>query len=174
VEAVLGGLEGLKDLELRFTPGDALPEIQGWLRRGWRASPQGEGDLGQRLNRAFADALADGTKRVVIVGSDCPYLHAEDIRTAWAGLESCDVVLGPAEDGGYWLIGLRAMQPTLFTEMLWSSDKVLSETIARAKALGLKTFLLRTLSDVDTAEDWERFISAATPDRRRHRGPGGD
>jgi uncharacterized protein len=78
-------------------------------------------------------------------------------------------VLGPAEDGGYWLIGLRGMQPALFKDILWSSNTVLGQTMGRAKTLGLKTFLLRTLSDVDTKEDWEKFISAEGRARKRPR-----
>ena len=172
VEAVLSPLRAFKEVELRFTPADAEREVQPWLREGWRASVQGEGDLGERLNRAFADAFASGAKRVAIIGSDCPYLRAEDIQSAWAELESCDVVLGPAEDGGYWLIGLRENQPELFANMAWSSNQVFGETVARAKRLGLKTFLLRPLSDVDTREDWERFIaSAAGHDRPPHQAP---
>ena len=175
VDAVLSPLRAIRDVELRFTPADAEREVQPWLREGWRASVQGEGDLGARLNRAFADAFASGAKRVVIIGSDCPYLRAEDVRTAWAALESCNVVLGPAEDGGYWLIGLHENQPALFANMAWSSNQVFGETVAHAKKLGLKTFLLRTLSDVDTREDWERFIaSAAAQDRPPHQAPAED
>jgi rSAM/selenodomain-associated transferase 1 len=175
VGAVLSQLTGFKSVELRFTPADAGREVQPWLRDGWRASAQGEGDLGERLNNAFADTFAAGAKRVVIIGSDCPYLRAEDIRTTWVELQSCDLVLGPAEDGGYWLIGLREKQPELFANMAWSSSQVSGETIARAKTMGLKTFLLRTLSDVDTREDWERFITlVAAQDRPRHQAPAGD
>jgi uncharacterized protein len=174
VMVVLGELAHFGNVDLRFAPDDAAREIQPWLRPGWRASPQGEGDLGRRLNKAFADAFAGGAKRVVIVGSDCPYLCAEDIRTAGAQLGDCDLVLGPAEDGGYWLIGLREMQPKLFEGITWSSSHVFNETMSRAKKLGLKTFLMRTLADVDTREDWERFISAEAPDRKPHQSPAAD
>jgi rSAM/selenodomain-associated transferase 1 len=172
VQVILSQFMQFRDVELRYTPADGQREIQPWLRQGWRASPQGEGDLGDRLNKAFADAFAAGAERIAIIGSDCPYLSAEDIRSAWAQLRSCDLVLGPAEDGGYWLIGLRQRQPALFTGMPWSSRHVFNETVARAKRLGLKTSLLRTLSDVDTPEDWKRFISAAASAQRPHQSPG--
>ena len=94
------------------------------------------------------------------------------MREAWNALKVADLVLGPAEDGGYWLIGLRNDQPGLFPDIPWSSKEVFSETMARAKTLGLKTVLLRTLSDVDTREDWEQFISAESRVQRPHPGRG--
>jgi glycosyltransferase A (GT-A) superfamily protein (DUF2064 family) len=74
-------------------------------------------------------------------------------------LENHDVALGPATDGGYWLIALRVPQPSLFENMTWSTATVLKETLARAATAGLKVHLLRQLSDVDTAEDWQQFQS---------------
>jgi uncharacterized protein len=96
---------------------------------------------------------------VVIIGSDCVELASKDIRCAWRELKTHDVVVGPAMDGGYWLIGLRAPRPELFEGIHWSTDAVLGETLQRAKALGLRIQLLRILSDVDTAEDWQRLTS---------------
>src|SRR5688572_19334877 len=72
VETLLQALSSLPEVELRFAPDDAEKEIQSWLRKGWRARPQGGDDLGQRMQTAFADAFAEGASRVVIVGSDCP------------------------------------------------------------------------------------------------------
>ena len=160
VELLLKNLATLPDLELRFTPDDALAEIQPWLREGWRARPQGGGDLGERLNRACAEHFAEGCERLVIIGSDCPDVIVRDIEDAWAQLHATDIVLGPATDGGYWLIGLRAPRPALFEGIHWSTDIVLAATLARAKEANLKVALLRELSDVDTAEDWERFAIA--------------
>lgn len=174
VLAVLREVAVFDAVQLRFAPADAEPEIRNWVRTGWIVHPQGEGDLGARMEAAFAQSFAAGAKRVVVIGSDCPSLTAADVQEAWAALNTSDLVLGPAEDGGYWLIGLRENQPGLFTNMAWSSSDVFSETMARAKALGLKTFLLRTLSDVDTREDWEKFISAEARRRIRHQGRPGD
>ena len=173
-EAVLAQLAPCQGVELRFTPADAEPEIRPWLRPGWRAKAQCEGDLGARLCAAFASEFESAAERVVVIGADCPYVTADDIQMAWDRLRSCDVVLGPAEDGGYWLIGLRESRPELFEGIPWSSERVLAETLARAKALGLTTHLLRTLSDVDTREDWERFISAATPAPPPRQSPAAD
>jgi uncharacterized protein len=157
VAAVLGSVSGIKHTELRFAPDDALAEITPWLREHWTAHPQGDGDLGARLTRAFAETFARGAERVVIIGSDCAELKSSDIRNAWRELRDHDLVVGPAIDGGYWLIGLRAPQPELFRDIAWSSDQVLGHTLQRAKSLGLRIQLLRILSDVDTQEDWERF-----------------
>lgn len=159
VETLLPRLGGLAGVELRFAPDDARRDIEPWLREGWRAAPQGPGDLGTRLARAMESAFAQGAKRVVVIGSDCPHVTTQDIADAWAALAGHDVALGPATDGGYWLIGLREPQPVLFTNIDWSTEKVLAQTLARADAAGLSVKLLRELADVDTPEDWRRFES---------------
>lgn len=78
-----------------------------------------------------------------------------DLGAAAQALDSADVVVGPAADGGYWLLGLRRPAPFLFRDMPWSTDRVLAETCRRVEAAGLRLARLRPLSDVDTAEDWE-------------------
>jgi rSAM/selenodomain-associated transferase 1 len=158
VATLLKSLSPLREVELRFAPDDAAAEIEPWLRPGWVAVPQGDGDLGARLERAFADAFAAGAERVVIVGSDCPDVKTSDVRTAWRELQTHDVAVGPAMDGGYWLIGLRAPQPELFRGIPWSSELVLGRTLERARALGLKIQLLRILSDIDTEADWNAHV----------------
>jgi len=158
VATLLKSLSPLREVELRFAPDDAAAEIEPWLRPGWVAVPQGDGDLGARLERAFADAFAAGAERVVVIGSDCPEVKTSDVRTAWRELQTHDVVVGPAMDGGYWLIGLRAPQPELFRGMPWSSELVLGRTLERARARGLKIQLLRILSDIDTEADWNAHV----------------
>lgn len=82
----------------------------------------------------------------------------DDIRSAWTVLETNDVVLGPAQDGGYWLIGLGEPRPALFQSIDWSTDKVLKQTLRRVRARNLKVELLRELRDVDTESDWLEFL----------------
>jgi len=159
VESLLSNLSAIAGVILRFAPDDCAAEIQAWLRPGWQAQPQGEGDLGCRLQRAFSDHFASGAKRVVIIGSDCPAVQCEDIRQAWKALETHDVALGPASDGGYWLIGLREPRPQLFEGIDWGTDSVLAQTLQRAKAIRLRVELLRILSDVDNEEDWREFLA---------------
>jgi len=157
VNRLAGNLQTLPKVELRFTPDDSADEVQRWLQPGWFARPQGEGDLGERLARAFKECFAAGAQKVVVIGSDCPDVSARDIATAFEALDGNDVVLGPAEDGGYWLIALKRPAQFLFNDMPWSSPALLEQTRAAATAHHLKTRLLRTLCDIDTPEDWQRF-----------------
>jgi len=157
VKTLLSQLADLENVELCFTPDDASSEIKPWARPTWRLTTQGSGELGCRLVQAFRRAFDEGAKRVVIIGSDCPEIDVKDIQAAWTALLSHDVVLGPATDGGYWLIGLQAPHPELFTGIPWSTHEVLQQTLERTQTAGLKTCLLRELADVDTEADWHRF-----------------
>lgn len=157
VLTLLGKLASLRSVELCFTPADAEAELTSWLREGWGNQPQISGDLGERLHGAFLAHFQSGAERVVIIGADCPEVLPADVAAAWRALGDHDVVLGPATDGGYWLIGLRAPQSQLFTAMPWSTAAVLAETQRRARASGLSIALLRELSDVDNLADWERW-----------------
>jgi rSAM/selenodomain-associated transferase 1 len=143
-------------IALHFTPDDASEKIRPWLQPGWALRPQGDGSLGERLERAVAGSFQRGAGKVVVIGSDCPEVTAVDIHNAFHQLEKHDVALGPATDGGYWLIGLNGPQPPLFCDMPWSTDQLLAKTLARADGLKLRVVLLRTLSDVDTLSDWRR------------------
>ncbi len=158
VERLLVNLQPLRGIELRYSPDDALADIQPWVRGDWRTRAQGKGDLGQRLILAFADAFQDHARRVVIIGSDCPAVTADDIHAAWTRLTDHDLVVGPAADGGYWLIGLTQPRPALFQNVAWSTDAVLAETLRRADQLHLRVHLLRPLADIDTEQDWQAFV----------------
>ena len=153
VRTLLCSLSKLPHVELRYTPDEAEPEVSQWLRKGWTAVPQGEGNLGERMHRAIAEARCP----VILIGSDCPSIKMTDITSAHEAIAKHDVVLGPAVDGGYWLIGLRAPCPALFNNIKWSTNNVLDETLAHSEKAGLSVYLLRELADVDMAEDWEAF-----------------
>jgi uncharacterized protein len=157
VETVLRRIETIKGVEVRFTPDDASAEVTPWVRGDWKVAAQGAGDLGERLERAINDAFSAGAKQVAVIGSDCVELNAPDIRACFRELETHDVVVGPATDGGYWIIGLKAARPELFQGIAWSTDQVLAQTLSRAKESGLRIQLFRILPDIDTVEDWERF-----------------
>jgi rSAM/selenodomain-associated transferase 1 len=159
VEMLLDSLSSLGDVTLRFAPDEARSEISDWLRPGWQAQPQGPGDLGQRLEAAFDDAFNAGAHRVVIIGSDCPDVSVEDARAAWGALVTHEVVLGPAEDGGYWLIGLRGMHRELLQGIPWSTSQVLPQTLQRARAANLRVHLLRPRTDIDTEAEWRTFCA---------------
>ena len=118
---------------------------------------QAAGDLGQKMLHGFASALDAGSDQAVLIGSDCPAMTAEYIRQACAALRASDLVLGPAEDGGYVLIGCKQVHAGLFANIPWGSDKVLARTLEQAEQLELSVTLLATLWDVDRPEDWARF-----------------
>jgi rSAM/selenodomain-associated transferase 1 len=158
VGELVSNLSSLRGVELRFTPAGAEALVSDWLEAGWTTAPQCEGDLGSRMLDAFRDAFAFGATRVALIGSDAPQVTVEDVQTAWAELGNADVVLGPAVDGGYWLIGMRTIQPSLFQTISWGTATVLSDTTQRARAAGLSVSLLRSLADIDTAEDWAAYM----------------
>ena len=153
-------LKSLRGVEFRFTPDLARNEFGRWLRPGWRLAAQGPGDLGARLARAFQESFARGSRPVVVIGSDCPAVVPGDIASAWRLLVTNDIVLGPATDGGYWLVGLRRPHSGLFKYIPWSTSAVLETTLRRASQASLTVHLLRTLGDIDTVEDWIEFTRA--------------
>jgi rSAM/selenodomain-associated transferase 1 len=159
---VLQQIKSCRTVQLRFSPDDAEDEVRPLGRRGWTLAPQGRGDLGQRLKRAFRDGFAGGAERVAIIGSDCPEISSRDIQDAWTALDSDDLVVGPSEDGGYWLIAMRRpfsrSHAALFSVIPWSTERVLETTLRRAASLGLRVRLLRELSDIDTEKDWKAYL----------------
>lgn len=118
-----------------------------------KCRPQGEGDLGLRMRRAFEQAFAEGCQRVVLFGCDCPKLTAMIMEQALAALADHDLVIGPALDGGYYLLGMTGPHYFLFENIEWGNDAVLANTIKQAEAFGLRIFLLESLADVDRPED---------------------
>jgi rSAM/selenodomain-associated transferase 1 len=160
VETLLQELAPLSRVTVRFTPDNARPDIEAWLRPGWSALPQGEGDLGRRLDRAVRDAFDQGPEPILILGSDCPWVTRHDLREAETALSESDVVFGPALDGGYWLVGMRRFLPSLFRDIPWSTADTLAVSRRRAAEDGCRVRLLRALSDVDTMEDWRAYLQA--------------
>jgi rSAM/selenodomain-associated transferase 1 len=154
---LFGNLSPLDDVEVWFSPPDSLSAIQPLLPEAWEKRPQQGRTLGERLEFAFASAFSRGATNVAVIGSDCPYVQPRHISQTCELLHSNDLVLGPALDGGYWLLGLNKPCPKLFQEIPWSSPNVLAMTLERAKANGLKAALLDTLEDIDTADAWDRF-----------------
>ena len=134
-----------------FAPATARAAIERWLP-GEELWPQEGDDLGARMHAALARGLNTAAS-VVLVGTDVPALSRAIVNAAFAALERAALVLGPARDGGYYLVGLRAPRPELFTDMPWGTAAVLEETRARAARLGLPMALLPVLDDVDTEED---------------------
>jgi rSAM/selenodomain-associated transferase 1 len=110
-------------------------------------------DLGEKMQNAFHRAFNDSYAHVVVIGTDCPEITTSAIDSATEALKSAEVVIGPAVDGGYYLLGMNLLHQKLFRNKTWSSNEVGQQTLSDCMALGLSTFQLATLRDVDTAED---------------------
>ena len=124
-------------------------------------------DLGARINQAFETMFSRGYTRVLIVGTDVPTLPLDHYKQALALLETNDLVLGPALDGGYYLIGLKRMVPDLFVGIPWSTERVLGLTKTNATNLGLRTALISPWRDVDTIDDLHALIESNTLDAKK-------
>jgi rSAM/selenodomain-associated transferase 1 len=130
--------------------------VEAAARHGVATAAQAGADLGARMSHAFASAGAP----LVLIGTDCPQLQSRDLAAAAQALAGHDVVIQPATDGGYVLIGLARPQPELFESISWGGAEVLRQTQARIAALGLRCALRPTLDDLDTAADYERALAA--------------
>jgi len=138
--------------EIRYAGGDR-EKMDQWLAGAIPCLPQKGDTLGERLQNAFAASFAKGAARVVIIGADCPGITPLLLAQAFSALGQADLALGPAADGGYYLVGLTRPQPALFHDLPWGSGEVLARTLARARDLRLSTHLLEQLADVDRPED---------------------
>lgn len=136
---------------------DCLPQ-QGWPVQSSRVQVQG--DIGTRMQAALAEIL-EAYERVLLIGSDCPYLRQAHLVEAWEALKSKEVVFGPAEDGGYYLIGLKEAAPAVFENIDWSTERVLEQSLHRVATLDWDYHLLESLSDIDYWEDWLHFQSSS-------------
>ncbi len=118
---------------------------------------QSDGDLGNKMKQAFQFVFKLGYTSVCIIGSDCLDLNTRIINQAFSTLKNNDVVLGPALDGGYYLLGMNNVETPLFVNKEWSTDSVIKKTIADCEQNNLSFALLETLSDIDTEEDLKNY-----------------
>ena len=142
-------------------------------KHGLALLPQRGASLGARMHGVFVDLCHAGYRQVVLVGSDIPTLKAASVEQACGALEEggSDLVLGPADDGGYYLIGLARPEEWLFSGMTWSAASVLEETLARARERELRVRMVPGTYDVDVAQDMERLRRDLehSPDLRANR-----
>jgi rSAM/selenodomain-associated transferase 1 len=158
LETLVARMGGMGDERwLVFTPLAARAAFKELVPAGWTLRQQSSGDLGQRMAALFADAFDHGADRCVLIGSDSPTLPPAHVKRAFEALEHVPVVLGPARDGGYCLIGARGSVPPIFEEIDWSTSRVLDQTVARLRSAGVAFELLSPWYDVDTPEDVERL-----------------
>ncbi len=145
------------DVVIYATPDTRHPFIQALGKRltGTVKTQQGN-NLGERMHTAMHESLQHYSQ-VVLIGTDCPVISQQYIELAFESLKFNDVVFGPAEDGGYVLIGARKVQPALFQNINWGTDKVLEQNLHNCRTCAYNTQLLETLWDIDTPNDFLRY-----------------
>lgn len=132
---------------------DEVSDYDLWSVPGYTKRKQNGNDLGERMLNSFKELFDQGFTQIIIIGSDCLQLKMETLEEALALLESNNAVIGPARDGGYYLLGLTKFYPELFINKPWSTDKVFAKTIEDFIDLGISYALLEELSDIDTVAD---------------------
>ena len=147
-----------RTLHVSYAPASAAAAFER-IAPDARRFAQPEGDLGARLHHAFASALDAGASRPILIGSDSPTLPSNLMRAAHAALGRHDVVLGPAEDGGYYLIGMNTLHTSLFEHIDWGGAAVLSQTLDRARTAGLRVAILPYWYDIDTLAGLARLAN---------------
>ena len=164
VELLLARHQSSADrLVLCVTPANRMADFKMAAPAPWQIWSQVDGNLGDRMQGFFArsfESSRDGEiipGSVVLIGSDCPHLQHQQLQQAFNVLLSCDVVLGPSLDGGYYLVGMRSRPVPIFSGVEWSTDRVLSQTLDRLADLRLSYQLLDPLRDLDTLEDLQHL-----------------
>ncbi len=132
---------------------DYIEENDLWENEVYKKAIQQGRDLGERMKNAFDDLFNKCCKNVIIIGSDCYDLNEDIIAHAFEKLKETDIVIGPAKDGGYYLLGMKVLMQQFFTGKSWSTNNVLKETIANIEDLHYSFYQLPQLNDVDVAED---------------------
>jgi len=159
VERTLQRLVALRDeITLCVEPAEAMGCIQAWLGSAWPIQPQRGATLGERLAHATDSAFAEGMRRVIVIGTDSPWIGHLLIEEAFSVMHRTDLVLGPTADGGYYLVGLAKPAPELFRGISWSTSQVLDQTRANARALDLTVSLLPEGYDIDRLTDLQRWM----------------
>jgi rSAM/selenodomain-associated transferase 1 len=147
-------------LRISFFPADAQRKVADWLGQGHVYTAQQGRDLGERMENAFTAAFADGFRRVVIIGSDSPDLPGEILEEAVSSLASRDAVIGPANDGGYYLMGFNADRflTAVFRDIDWGTSTVFEQTMSILNRHSYETQVLGRWPDIDSYEDLVAFI----------------
>ncbi len=149
-----------------YSPPEAKAGFEQWVP-GEKLLPQRGGDIGEIMWNAIRDLFESGAEKAVISGADVPDINRDIIKEAFLKLEDSDVVIGPAEDGGYYLIGVKALYSEIFEGIPWSTKKVFEETVKIIERIGLRYSTLSTLYDVDRREDIIRYVNLL-PSRLRY------
>jgi rSAM/selenodomain-associated transferase 1 len=138
-------------------PADRVADFQTLAGEAWVVETQSEGDLGERMHAYFEDAFSAGMERVILIGSDSPNLPVSFIEQAFDALKSHDAVLGPSEDGGYYLVGARNQVPPIFRGVTWSSGEVWKQSVSLFEKNNFKWHQLPHWYDIDNVDDLIRL-----------------
>ncbi|MEW6670517.1 MAG: TIGR04282 family arsenosugar biosynthesis glycosyltransferase [Thermodesulfobacteriota bacterium] len=169
----LGALKDA-DIAVAYTPSSARKDVSDFCPEGFSLFCQNGRGLGEKMCHIFREKLSEGYAAVSVTGSDSPDLPNRLIQASFDLLlvKGADLVLGPAPDGGYYLIGAKKNYPELFSDIPWSTGKVLAETLEKAAYLGLKTELLPFWNDLDTFQDLVRYHQNYLHRKFDENGPG--
>jgi hypothetical protein len=151
---------------LAYAPESAQGYFQLLTGSDFVLEPQSGSDLGERMRAFFDRRFRDGAQHVVLVGSDSPNLPLSRVHDAFASLDRCEIVLGPSDDGGYYLLGARRLVPELFAGITWGTPAVLAETTRRLASIGVVPALLESFYDVDVPRDLTRLAADIAAARR--------
>lgn len=135
-----------------------LTEIKEWLGTEFNINEQKGEDLGVKMKNAFEEVFNKGFEHVIIIGTDIPGITSAIIKTAFRHLESTETVIGPAQDGGFYLLGMNQLHEELFKETEWSTDEVLPTLLVKIKSLGCQFVMLPELIDIDHETDIKDWI----------------
>lgn len=130
-----------------------------WEEELFSKKIQIDGNLGEKMKNAFEDSFKNGCNKMVLIGSDCPTLTSEIMEEAFAKLDENDVVFGPSEDGGYYLIGMSSYKPEVLEGIDWSTERVMEQTELRAQENEIKLAKLQVLNDIDNEHDWNEYLA---------------
>jgi uncharacterized protein len=143
---------------------DEIDNTIGQNAAAFKKAVQSGADLGERMENAFSDVLNNSYRKVLIIGTDCPGISPEIIQSAFNRLTDTDVVIGPAADGGYYLLGMKALHSSLFDNIKWSTSSVLQTTVERCMQNNLRYQLLEELNDIDEEKDLVHFYKLLKQD----------
>lgn len=133
-----------------------IVENDRWSQPNFVKKLQAEGDLGNKMKHAFTESFKAGKDKVIIIGTDCAEINEKDVLKAAKLLDENEVVIGPALDGGYYLLAMRKLHTCIFENKRWSTEHLLKETLAELEELNISYTLLEERSDIDYEEDWKR------------------
>jgi rSAM/selenodomain-associated transferase 1 len=143
---------------------DEIDDSIGQKTTAFKRAVQSGADLGERMKNAFCDVLNTSYHKVLIIGTDCPGISPEILEQAFDQLNDADIVIGPAADGGYYLLGMKALHPQLFDNIEWSTSAVLQTTVERCTQNNLRYQLLEELNDIDEEKDLMHFYKLMKQD----------